>query len=76
MKYKLFEGAKNNYNDIEGLLEQVLENREIDNPYEYLKVINNENVEYNPLLLDNIETARDRLLRAIDKEEYIHIIVD
>lgn len=76
MKYKLFEGAKNNYNDIDGILEQVLENREIDNPYEYLKVINNENVEYNPLLLDNIETARDRLLRAIDKEEYIHIIVD
>lgn len=76
MKYKLFEGAKNNYNDIDGILEQVLENRGIDNPYEYLKVINNENVEYNPLLLDNIEIARDRLLRAIDKEEYIHIIVD
>lgn len=76
MKYKLFEGAKNEYNNIDELLYQILENRGLDNPSEYLKSIDDNSVEYNARLLDNIDIAKDRLLKAIDDNEYIHIIVD
>lgn len=76
MKYNLFKNAKNKYNDIDGLLIQVLENRGLENPYEYLKLINDDSVEYDPRLLDNIDMAKDRLLKAIENNEYIHIIVD
>lgn len=76
MKIKLFDGARNDYNNIKKVLEQVLENRGVENPNEYLKLIKEDNVQHNPLLLDNIEIARDRLINAVENKEYIHIIVD
>lgn len=76
MKVKIFESALNQYNDIDNLFYQILKNRGLENPNEYLNLINNENAEHSPNLLDNIKVAVDRYIQAIENNEYIHLIVD
>jgi len=73
---KIFNGALNKYNDIDGLLNQILNNRGLEYPGEYLKKAKNPSSEYSPNMLLNIDIAVKRFLQSIDNNEYIHIIID
>lgn len=76
MNIKIFKNAKNKYNDINTLLTQILINRGVENPSQYLSLINNSNAEHDPRLLTNIDKAVNRYIYAMENQEHIHIIVD
>ena len=76
MKYDLFDNARNEYDDINHILYQVLENRGVVNPPHYIKMMDNTSVTHDFNLLNNIDRARDRYLQAIENNEHIHILVD
>lgn len=76
MKYDLFDNARNEYDDIDHILYQVLENRGVVNPPHYIKMMDNTSVTHDFNLLNNIDRARDRYLQAIENNEHIHILVD
>ncbi|HZK00059.1 MAG TPA: DHH family phosphoesterase, partial [Tissierellaceae bacterium] len=76
MKYDLFDNARNEYDDIDHILYQVLENRGVVNPPHYIKMMDDASVTHDFNLLTNIDRARDRYLKAIENNENIHILVD
>lgn len=71
MRYKLIE---NSLNDIYNPMETVLKNRGIENPDEYLNL--NDSVLYHYSKLDNIEEAVECLLKHLENDSEIHIVVD
>lgn len=71
----MFNGAKNDYVNIDTILEQVLKNRGLKEPKKYIESIN-EGAEHSYTLLKNIDVAFKRFMQAIDGDEHIHIIVD
>lgn len=71
MRYKLITGSLNN---IFSPKETVLLNRGIENPKEYLNL--NDSCLHDWRLLDNIEDARDCVLKHLENKSNIHIVVD
>lgn len=71
MKYKLIE---NSLNDIYNPMETVLKNRGIKNPDEYLNL--NDSVLHHYSELDNIKEAVECLLKHLENDSEIHIVVD
>jgi single-stranded-DNA-specific exonuclease len=71
MRFKLIPGSTN---DIKRPKETVLLNRGIVNPQEYLNL--NDSVLYDWSLLDNIQEAISCLLKHLNNNSYIHILVD
>lgn len=71
MRYKLIE---NSLNDIYNPMETVLKNRGIENPDEYLNL--NDSVLHHYSKLDNIEEAVECLLKHLENDSEIHIVVD
>lgn len=74
MKYILKETSKNNYSDIENVIDNILKANGINDTYTYLNPT--KNCEYNYSLLDNMDFAIKCLLNHINNKDAIQVIVD
>lgn len=74
MKYKLKEMSKNNYDDIENAIDNILKANGINDTYTYLNPT--KKCEYSYSLLDNMGLAVKCLLNHINNKDAIQVIVD
>lgn len=74
MKYKLKEMSKNNYTDIENVINNILKANGINDTYTYLNPT--KKCEYSYSLLDNMDLAVKCLLNHINNKDAIQVIVD
>lgn len=73
--YKLNEKSKNDYYNLDTIIEQLLIQNGIDNPQEYLRLSNSKDGEHKEKLT-NIDKAVLMLSQHIDRQSKIHILVD
>lgn len=74
MKYKLKAMSKNNYDDIENVINNILKTNGINDTYTYLNTT--KKCEYSYSLLDSMDLAVKCLLNHINNKDTIQVIVD
>ena len=74
MKYYLKNTSKNNHNDLENVIDNILKINGINDSCTYLNPTKDN--EYNYSLLDNIDLAVKCLLKHIKNNDEIFVIVD
>lgn len=76
MEYFLNEWSNNNYNNLDNLKYDLLKLRNVKNPKDYLNIADKHEYENSYKLLDNIDEAKECLIKHINNNDIIFTVAD